>query len=182
MKKLVAALLALVAAVAVAGALSPASAAEPTLGATFGPTTLVFEREQEVALRNRSTLPVRAVLSVEGSGWELDTGAVWLEPDERQTFNVIKAGQDDAKIRAILTPADPLPGVEATSLVVELTARHQTPFESINLDPLLLLLLLAVLFLGGAGAARVARRVHGRRNSRRRVDARLARFVGSPAR
>lgn len=155
------AILVVVAAIAAAGASTPvaAAAAEPTLGATFGPTTLVYEREQDVALTNRSTLPVIATITADGAGWAVDSTPMRLAVGQRVTVTVTAAGPAEARIVATLTAETPPPGMDATSLVMTLRARHLLAWETVDWSMLMILGLIVAAVVALVVRRRLAR--HG---------------------
>jgi hypothetical protein len=126
----------------------PMAAAEPTLGGSLSPAQLVYERDQEVSLTNRSTIPVNVMFTVEGEGWSLgDQPTRTLQVDERVTVPLLTAGEDRATIRAHITPATLPPGMDASTLVLEATARHLTPWEQLPMAAWLLAALVIGLLL-----------------------------------
>ena len=138
---------------------SPAVAAEPTLGGRLSPAQLVYEKGHEVTLRNMSTVPVTVTFTVEGAGWSLeDQSAHPLAVDETVTVPMVSAGQEQATIRAYITPQTAPAGSDATTLVLEASARHLSPWEQI---PAVLWLFLALFAFVASWAVlwRLRRRV-----------------------
>jgi hypothetical protein len=64
-------------------------------------------------------MPVVAIPSIDGAGWVIDATPLTLDVGDRATIKVTAAGEADAIVRVVFTPAEPITGGETTSLTLE---------------------------------------------------------------
>lgn len=137
---------ALLVVIAAAAMVSTVVAADPpTLGARLSPAEYIVGRDEAVSITNRSTVPVSVHVDAAGDGWAVDVSDFTLAVDEERSLTVT-AGQGEAAIRATLAAIDVV-GVDATALVLETSARHPSPWESVPSLAWLLLLVGGFLIL-----------------------------------
>ena len=115
-------------ALAAAGAGS-VSAAEPTLGATIE-SRLYADEDRELAVINRSNVPAVFTFAPSG-GWQLDTSAMTLAPDESASVTVTQVGRVDGapmevRIGAEATPA---PGQQRAEIALTATLWTERPAD-----------------------------------------------------
>jgi hypothetical protein len=125
--------------VVIAG-LTQSVTAAPALGGRLSPVPLVYERQPWVQVTNLSTMPVAVTLEAL-DGWTLAESELQLAVGEVYRVDVTAAGPDDATIRATIVPREALTAPDVNALVLETTARHERPWEAVDVPwwPFLLL-------------------------------------------